>query len=80
MSAPAGRASGLFDWRISVADVDASGEFSPFPSVDRVIVLVEGPTLVMTVGGNTCELTRSEPFAFDGGRRGVLRAPARPDP
>ena len=41
-----------FDWRVSVADVDAGGAFSSFPGIDRVITLVEGEGM--------------SPFAFSG--------------
>lgn len=34
---------GGFAWRVSVADLKASGPFSAFAGVDRVIVPIEGP-------------------------------------
>ena len=33
-----------FDWRVSIAEVTASGDFSRFPGVDRTIVRL-GPEL-----------------------------------
>jgi len=65
--ASASGALGTFDWRISVADVDVSGEFSQFVGVDRIIVLVEGPAMTLTIDGVRRELDPFEPFAFDGG-------------
>lgn len=65
--APAGAdAASGFDWRISFAEVSASGDFSLFPDVDRVIVLVDGPPMTLRLPGSTHQLRRGEPFAFDG--------------
>ena len=63
---PDGDGSGHFDWRVSFAEVEHSGEFSTFPGVDRVIVLVEGPAMTLTVDGARHVLQRHQPFAFDG--------------
>ncbi|MDJ1130834.1 HutD/Ves family protein [Streptomyces iconiensis] len=63
--APAEHAEG-FDWRVSVADVDGGGPFSPFPGVDRVITLVEGEGMVLTVEGTPQPVQPLSPFAFSG--------------
>ncbi|OON71465.1 HutD/Ves family protein [Streptomyces tsukubensis] len=63
--ATAGPADG-FDWRVSVADVDAGGPFSAFPGIDRVITLVEGEGMVLTVEGTTRTVEPLDPFAFSG--------------
>ncbi|WP_369216187.1 HutD/Ves family protein [Streptomyces flavofungini] len=55
-----------FDWRVSVADVDAEGPFSLFPGVDRVITLVEGAGMVLTVHGTPRSVGPLSPFAFPG--------------
>ncbi|MEV7739303.1 HutD family protein [Streptomyces sp. NPDC088921] len=55
-----------FDWRVSVADVDAGGAFSAFPGVDRVITLVEGEGMVLTVDGTPHPVGPLSPFAFSG--------------
>jgi environmental stress-induced protein Ves len=55
-----------FDWRVSVADVASEGPFSAFPGVDRVITLVEGAGMVLTVDGAEHRLAPGEPFAFPG--------------
>ncbi|MFC8128271.1 HutD family protein [Streptomyces sp. NPDC057302] len=55
-----------FDWRVSVADVDAGGPFSPFPGIDRVITLVEGEGMVLTVDGSERPVGPLDPFAFSG--------------
>ncbi|MFH8989358.1 HutD family protein [Streptomyces sp. NPDC017940] len=55
-----------FDWRVSVADVDADGPFSPFAGVDRVITLVEGEGMLLTVDGAPHQVGPLRPFAFSG--------------
>jgi environmental stress-induced protein Ves len=40
---------GEFEWRLSVADVIASGPFSEFPGVDRIIVLLSGSGMDLAV-------------------------------
>ncbi|MGW7271669.1 HutD family protein [Streptomyces sp. NPDC054864] len=55
-----------FDWRVSVADVEAGGAFSSFPGVDRVITLVEGEGMVLTVDGIQEVVSPLSPFAFSG--------------
>ena len=36
-------------WRVSVADVDVSGNFSAFPGLDRVLMLCRGTNMRVTV-------------------------------
>ncbi|MFG2469730.1 HutD family protein [Streptomyces canus] len=55
-----------FDWRVSVADVDAGGPFSVFPGIDRMITLVEGEGMVLTVDGTAHPVGPLSPFAFSG--------------
>ncbi|MEU9080070.1 HutD family protein [Kitasatospora sp. NPDC048538] len=64
---PAGAGLDGFDWRVSLADVASAGPFSPFPGVDRVITLVEGPGMVLTVDGTEHAVDAPfRPFAFPG--------------
>jgi len=67
-----------FDWRISVADVASSGEFSSFEGVDRVIVLVDGTRMILTVGAVSSELRLFAPFRFDGGVLSSCAVPSGP--
>jgi uncharacterized protein len=59
---------GRFRWRLSIADVAASGPFSDFAGYDRVIAVVGGAGMRLAVGGRPpVELTQySEPYAFPG--------------
>lgn len=57
-----------FDWRISIADVASSGDFSRFPGVDRTILLLDGAgmTLHLDDGCTLALTTPFEPYAFRG--------------
>jgi uncharacterized protein len=77
-SSPPGSALTDFDWRISFAEVAAGGPFSTFPGVDRVIILVDGPAMALTVDGVRHELERHRPFAFDGTSPTTCEIPAGP--
>ncbi len=47
---PEGAGFDDFDWRISIADVRESGDFSLFPGVDRTILLLEGSGMTLESG------------------------------
>ncbi|MGW5780130.1 HutD/Ves family protein [Streptomyces sp. NPDC003863] len=67
MAHPQGAGTDDFAWRISVADVASSGPFSAFEGVDRIITVVEGPGMALTVDGTEHVVdTRCVPFAFSG--------------
>ncbi|MFJ4673233.1 HutD/Ves family protein [Kitasatospora purpeofusca] len=64
---PAGSGLDDFQWRVSLADVGSAGPFSAFPGVDRVITLVEGPGMALTVDGTEHVVDAPfRPFAFAG--------------
>ncbi|MGX1884363.1 HutD/Ves family protein [Streptomyces sp. NPDC055287] len=50
-ASPEGAGMAEFDWRISLADVEADGPFSAFPDVDRILTMAEGAGMDLTVGG-----------------------------
>lgn len=57
-----------FEWRISIAEVASAGPFSSFPGIDRVLTVIEGRGLSLTVEG-LGEATlgaSSAPYAFPG--------------
>ncbi|MFI8257341.1 HutD family protein [Streptomyces filamentosus] len=64
---PAGAGLDDFAWRVSLADVAAGGPFSSFPGVDRVITVVEGPGMELTVDGTPHTVAEPyAPFPFSG--------------
>jgi uncharacterized protein len=58
---------GSWDWRVSIADVSKAGDFSPFPGMERVLTVVEGELLLLTVDGAEQPLEKYRPFRFPGG-------------
>ena len=65
--APAGAGLADFHWRVSLADVAQGGPFSVFAGVDRVITVVEGAGMALTVAGTGHLLAQPyRPFAFPG--------------
>ncbi|WP_371539407.1 HutD family protein [Streptomyces sp. NBC_00466] len=64
---PAGAGLDDFSWRVSLAEVGQGGPFSAFTGVDRVITLVEGPGMELTVDGAPHTIAApNQPFAFPG--------------
>lgn len=57
-----------FGWRLSIADVGQSGPFSAFTGYQRVITVLEGAGMRLTVDGQPSrDLGPLDAFAFDGG-------------
>ncbi|WP_425342156.1 HutD/Ves family protein [Jiella mangrovi] len=63
---PDGADLDAFDWRVSMARVEADGPFSAFPGIDRTLAILEGEGMELDVDGMGLQrLTRgSAPFAF----------------
>ncbi|BCG95179.1 HutD/Ves family protein [Mesorhizobium sp. 131-2-1] len=55
-----------FDWRVSMARIEAGGAFSSFAGIDRTLCVLEGQGIVLDIaGGAPAELTAaSAPFSF----------------
>lgn len=66
---------GQWDWRLSVADVEADGPFSLFPDVDRSIALIRGHGFALTVGADDEQIVDVpfQPFHFAGDRAVTCR-------
>jgi environmental stress-induced protein Ves len=62
---PPGADMDSFDWRVSIAEISADGEFSRFPGVDRTIILLEGDGVYMDAVDHRLD-TPLLPFAFSG--------------
>jgi environmental stress-induced protein Ves len=62
-----GSAAGRFRWRLSLADVEASGPFSDFSGYERIIAVASGAGMRLAIGGDAVELdAASDPFRFPG--------------
>lgn len=55
-----------WDWRVSIAELSKAGEFSAFPGMDRVLTVVEGELLLLSVDGAEHPLEKYRPFRFSG--------------
>ncbi|HEU4667058.1 MAG TPA: HutD family protein [Arthrobacter sp.] len=58
---------GGWDWRVSIAEVTKAGDYSPYPGMERVLTVVEGELLLLTVDGAEHPLEKYRPFRFPGG-------------
>jgi environmental stress-induced protein Ves len=65
-TSPEGAGLGDFEWRISVAEVSESGAFSTFHGVDRVLVLLDGEGMTLTIDGVATPAPRHQPVRFAG--------------
>lgn len=63
---PPGATAADFAWRVSMAPVVEDGPFSGFPGVDRVLTVIDGEGLMLTVGDDPPVALTDEPFAFPG--------------
>ncbi|MDO8352057.1 MAG: HutD family protein [Aestuariivirga sp.] len=59
--------SGAFDWRVSIATVNADGPFSKFAGFERHIMTLSGEGMVLNIEGRgKFTLERLKPFSFSG--------------
>lgn len=57
---------GAWDWRVSIADISKAGDFSAFPGMERVLTVIDGELLLLTVDGAEHPLEKYRPFKFSG--------------
>lgn len=65
-----------WSWRVSIADVPATGPFSLFPGIDRTIAVIQGSGMDLHFeDGRVVPLELNQPVDFDGGLPvdGILR-------
>lgn len=80
IAVPHGAGFGDFDWRVSLAEVAASGPFSVFEGVDRWLLVLEGALALSVEGLGLARLSPGEHLAFPGDARThgqVLDGPVR---
>lgn len=56
---PQGTGLNDFEWRVSMARLDAPGPFSSFPGIDRLLLILEGQ-IDLTIDGRSTSLTPAE--------------------
>ena len=62
-----GGSTAAFDWRLSIADVAQEGGFSAFTGLQRIITVLQGKGIQLTVDGQQqAPLTPRQAYAFDG--------------
>lgn len=63
---PDGAALDAFDWRVSMARVEANGPFSTFPGIDRTLAILDGNGMELAVDGSAPVVltVASPPHAF----------------
>jgi uncharacterized protein len=75
---PPGAGLDAFDWRLSIAQVETAGPFSVFPGVDRVLTVISGAGLRLTVEGQgevvLDEASNPLPFPGDAASSATLDA------
>ena len=70
-----GSEDGGFDWRVSIADIAKAGDFSAFAGMERVLTVIEGELLLLSVDGAEQPLEKYRPFRFDGGAATAAKLP-----
>ena len=63
--APEGASLDDFDWRISMARLDAGGPFSAFPGIDRTLSILSGTGLRLATGSASPVELRQDSMPFD---------------
>ena len=66
---------GEWDWRVSIADVTKAGAYSAFPGMERLLTVVEGELLLLSVDGAEHPLEKYRPFRFPGGAESFSALP-----
>jgi environmental stress-induced protein Ves len=67
ISRDSGASLDTFGWRVSIADIAQSGTFSTFAGCQRVITVLQGDGMTLTIDGKTSRsLLPHDPLAFSG--------------
>ena len=53
-------------WRLSLAEVAKAGSFTPLPGSDRIITVIDGDLIALSVDGAEQPLEKFRPFRFSG--------------
>lgn len=56
-----------WDWRLSVASIEKSGDFTPYAGCDRTLTVINGELLELTIDGSAQAVELYRPLKFSGG-------------
>ncbi|MCQ9164809.1 HutD family protein [Arthrobacter sp. STN4] len=62
----AGAKGDAWDWRISIAEVGKAGPFSALPGIDRILTIIDGELIALSIDGTEQALEKFRPFRFSG--------------
>ncbi|MFI5084957.1 MAG: HutD family protein [Actinomycetales bacterium] len=65
-------------WRLSIAEVAAAGPFSAYPGLDRILTVVAGELVLLTIDGAEQPLERYRPHKFSGDSEAGASLPTGP--
>ncbi len=65
-ASPKGATTAEFDWRVSMAKVEADGPFSAFPGIDRTLTVLDGQGIELSVEGFDPATITERPHSFPG--------------
>jgi environmental stress-induced protein Ves len=55
-----------WDWRLSVASIEAAGDFTPFTGFERTLTVIAGELLELTIDGAAHAVEALRPLRFSG--------------
>lgn len=63
---PAGTDLDTCDWRVSLADISIDSDFSSLPDIDRILVLIDGTSMTLTIDGAEHVIDMGAQVSFSG--------------
>ena len=66
---------GSWDWHLSIAEITKAGAFSSFAETERVLTVIDGELLLLTVDGGEHPLEKYRPFRFPGDTEAAAALP-----
>ncbi|GAA3328977.1 hypothetical protein GCM10017711_38800 [Paeniglutamicibacter sulfureus] len=64
-----------WDWRLSVASIEAAGDFTPYGGFDRTLTVIAGELLELTIDGTAHAMEALRPLKFAGGSTAAAALP-----
>lgn len=64
-----------WDWLVSIVEVSKAGGFSAYPGMDRVLTLIDGELLLLSIDGAEHPIEKYRPFRFSGDAESAAALP-----